>query len=292
MSEPASLLDAELLRRLAGLRLAVRRRLRGSTAGTRRSTRRGSSVEFADHRAYTPGDDIRRMDWRAFARLEQLVIRLYVAEEDLALHLLVDTSRSLAFGAPTKLDVAKRLAAGLGYLGLAGNERVTVAAFADGVTLYEPVGRGRRRIGALLRTLDGLVAEGTTDLAATVTAFLARKPRAGLVVLFSDLLDPSGFERPIERLIAERHEVVVFHVLSREEEEPLRGGDVSLVDAETGARIDVTLDADVIAIYRRRLAAFLAHVETFTRKRGVTYVRVPSGTDFEDALLDYLRARR
>lgn len=292
MSEGGSLLDADFLRRLAGLRLAVRRRLRGSTSGTRRSTRRGSSVEFADHRAYTAGDDIRRMDWRAFARLEQLVIRLYVAEEDLALHLLVDTSRSLAFGSPTKLDVAKRLAAGLGYLGLAGNERVTVAAFADGVVRYEPVGRGRRRIGALLRTLEGLACEGTTDLAATVTAFLARKPRAGLVVLFSDLLDPSGFERPIERLIAERHEVVVFHVLSREDQEPSRGGDVSLVDAETGERVDLTLDADVIASYRRRLAAFLAHVEAFARKRGVAYVRVSSGTDFEDALFDYLRARR
>jgi uncharacterized protein (DUF58 family) len=291
MSE-SSLLDAAFLRRLAGLRLAVRRRLRGATQGARRSTRRGSSAEFADHRAYSRGDDIRRIDWRAFARLEQLVLRLYVAEEDLAVHLLIDTSRSLDFGTPTKLDVAKRLAAGLGYLGLAGNERVSITTFAETVTSVTPVGRGRRRVGVLLRALDAIRASGATDLASTVSAFLARKPRQGLVIVLSDLLDPQGFERPLDRLLGERHEVVLFHVLSLEERAPKRGGDVNLVDAETGERVALTLDADALALYERRFAAFLAHVERYARKRGVSYVRIDDGERFEDTLLDYLRSRR
>lgn len=291
MSE-GSLLEPSFLRRLAGLRLVVRRKLRGATAGARRSTRRGSSAEFADHRAYTPGDDIRRIDWRAFARLEQLVLRLYVAEEDLAVYLLIDASRSLDFGTPTKLSIAKRIAAGLGYLALSGNERVSVATFGESLTSVTSIGRGRRRVGVLLRALDAIRASGGTDLGSTVSSFLARKPRPGLVVVLSDLLDEKGFERPIDRLTAERHEVVVFHVLAHEERSPARGGDVRLVDSETGAEVELTLDADVLASYRRRFEAFLAHAESYARKRGVGYVRVDDAVAFEDTLLDYLRSRR
>jgi hypothetical protein len=112
------------------------------------------------------------------------------------------------------------------------------------------------------------------------------------VVLFSDLLDPKGFERPLDRLVAERHEVVVFHVLAEEERRPSRGGDVRLVDAETGEQVELTLDADALAAYARRFDAFLAHAESYTRKRGVAYVRVDDAARFEDTLLDYLRSAR
>lgn len=286
----ATLLDPDFLRRLARLRLLVRRKFAGASGGARRSTRRGSSAEFADHRPYYAGDDVRRIDWNAYARLEELVLRLYVAEEDITLYLLVDTSRSLGSGDPPKIDVAKRIAAALAYVALSGSERVAVMPFADRLGRPMPPARGKRRIGTVLRHLEMLEADGATDVARAVDQLLARSPRPGVVVLLSDLLDPGGWQRPVERLLSEKFEPVVFHVLDREELEPTPGGDLVLVDSERGTRVEVSLDARAIAAYRGRVRAFLDDAEAFCRKRGVAYVRAFGDVPFEEALLDYLRA--
>lgn len=286
----SSLLDPAFLNRLARLRLLARRKFAGSAGGARRSTRRGQSVEFADHRPYSPGDDIRRIDWNAYARLEELVLRLYVAEEDLTVYLWVDTSASLRVGRPPKIEVAKRIAAALGYVGLTGSERVGVVPFGAGMQAPLAPSRGRRRVGALLRFLDGLQADGETDLGRAVDEFLARKPRPGLVVLVSDLLDRGGYQKPLDRLIGARHEPAIFHVLDLDELAPEPGGDLSMVDAERGTRVEVSLDHRAIAAYRARLEAFLAEAEGYARRRGLTYVRAGGDVPFEDALLAYLRA--
>ncbi|MBX3249292.1 MAG: DUF58 domain-containing protein [Myxococcales bacterium] len=286
----SSLLSPDFIRRLARLRLLARRRFAGAAGGARRSRRQGQSVEFSDHRPYALGDDVRRIDWNAYARLEELILRLYVAEEDLVVHLLVDTSASMGFGDPTKLEVAKRMAAALAYIGLSGSERVGVAPFAEG--LGDPLAptRGRRRIGTVLRFLDGLTPSGETDLARTVEAFVARRARPGLVVVLSDLLDPGGYQRPLDRLITERHEPVVVQVLDAEELDPTPGGDFTLIDAERGERVDVSLDARTVAAYRRRVAAFLEGAEAYAKRRGISHLRVGGEVSFEDALLAYLRA--
>lgn len=284
----SSLLDPDVLRRLARLRLAVRRRFAGVASGARRSRSKGSSAEFAEHRAYYPGDDVRRIDWNAYARLEELVLRLYVAEEDLSLYLLVDTSASLSIGEPRKIDVAKRLAAGLGYVGLSSSERVAVMPFASRLTTPFPPARGARRIGTLLRYLDALEPSGATDLGRAVDEFLARSPRPGLVVVISDFLDPAGFTRPIDRLIGERHEPVLFQVLDREELDPTPGGDLELVDAETGAKTEVSLDARAVRAYRARLDAFLAELAGYAKKRGLHYGLVGGQRPFEEVLIEYL----
>lgn len=286
----SSLLAPEFIRRLARLRLLARRRFAGAPGGTRRSRRKGQSVEFADHRPYALGDDVRRIDWNAYARLEELILRLYVAEEDLVVHLLVDTSASMGFGEPPKLEVAKRMAAALAYIGLSGSERVGVAPFAAG--LGDPLAptRGRRRIGTVLRFLDGLAATGETDLTRSVEAFVARRARPGLVVVLSDLLDPAGYQRPIDRLLTERHEPVLVQVLDAQELDPTPGGDFTLIDSERGDRVDVSLDARTVAAYRRRVAAFLEGAEAYAKRRGISYLRVGGEVSFEDALLAYLRA--
>ncbi len=271
----SSLLDPNFLRRLAHIRLLVRRRFAGSAGGARRSTRRGQSVELADHRPYAPGDDIRRIDWNAYARLEELI--------------LVDTSASMGFGDPTKLDVAKRLAAALAYVGLSGSERVGVVPFSAGVGAPMPPTRGRRRIGSVLRHLDDLAPRGETDLHRVVDELVTRRTRPGLVIVLSDLLDPGGYQRPLDRLLAERHEPVVFHVLDREELDPTPGGDFTLVDAERGARVEVSLDTRTVEAYRRRVRLFLDGVESYAKKRGLSYVRVGADVSVEDALLAYSR---
>lgn len=218
------------------------------------------------------------------------MLRLFVAEEDLTLYLLVDASRSMAHGEPPKLDVAKRIAAALGYVALSGSERVSVLPWAGGVRAPLPPVRGRRRIGTVLRHLDGLEAEGETDLARTVDELLARRTRPGLVVVTSDLLDPGGYQRPLDRLLAERHEVAVFHVLSRDELDPEPGGDLVLVDAERGSRVEVSLDARTVRAYRARVDAFLAGAEAWAKRRGMAYVRAAGEVAIEEALLAYLRA--
>ncbi len=283
-----TLLDPDFIRRLEQLRLQVRRKLAGAGAGARRSTRRGASVEFADHRAYSPGDDLRRVDWNAYARLGELILRLYVAEEDITVYLLVDTSRSLDVGEPKKIEVAKRMAAALGYLALAGSERVSIVPFSDRVRAPFPPARGRKRVAPMLKYLDALTPDGETNLDKTVETFLARRPRKGLVVVLSDLLDPGGYARPLDRLIAERHEVAVFHILDPSELEPEQG-DFVLVDSERGTRVDVSVDARVLAAYRKRLEAFLAGARAWAKKRGAHYSLV-QGHDLEAALLEYLRA--
>lgn len=286
----SSLLEPDFLRRLGRLRILARRKFAGAAGGNRRSTRRGSSAEFADHRPYYAGDDIRRIDWNAYARLEELVLRLYVAEEDLTLYLLVDTSRSLAFGEPSKLDTAKRIAAALGYVGLSGSERVSVVPFAH--ELKKPLAptRGKRRIGTLMRYLDALETNGETDLGKVVEQFLAREPRAGLVCVISDLLDRGGYQRPIDRLVGERHEVSIFHVLSDDELDPKPGGDLVLIDSEQGSRVEVSLDARAIRAYRARVQAFIEDASAYAKRRGMTYVRAGGDVPFEEALLGYLRA--
>jgi uncharacterized protein (DUF58 family) len=283
-------LTPELLRRLARLRVLARRRFAGAAGGSRRSTRRGSSAEFADHRPYYSGDDIRRIDWNAYARLEELVLRLYVAEEDLTLYLLVDGSRSMALGSPPKIDVAKRVAAALGYVALTGSERVSVVPFGAGIRAPLAPTRGKAKVGALLRYLETIEATGETDLNRAVDELLARRPRPGVVAVVSDLFDAGGYARALDRLISARHEPAIFHVLDREEVSPTPGGDLVLVDSERGARVEVSLDAHAIRAYRGRLLAFLEGAEAYAKKRGLSYVRLDGEVPFEEALIDYLRA--
>ncbi len=284
-----TLLDPAFVRRLSQLAIVARRRFAGASAGARRSTRRGSSAELADHRPYFPGDDIRRIDWNAYARLEELVLRLFVAEEDLSLYLLVDSSASLALG--SKMDTAKRVAAGLGYVALSGSDRVSVMPFADSLArVAMPPSRGKKQIGRLLRALEDLAPLGGTDRSRAVDAFLARRPRKGVVAVISDFLDPNGVARPLDRLIAERHEPLLFHVFDPEELDPTPGGDLVLVDSERGVEVEVTLDERAIAAYRARVERFVAELSSYAKKRGLYYGQVSTGADFEEALLRYLGA--
>lgn len=285
----STLLDPEFLRRLARLRLVARRRFAGQAGGARRSLRRGASAEFADHRPYFAGDDVRRIDWNAYARLEELVLRLFVAEEDLSLYLLVDRSASLGVGSPRKIELAKQVAAALGYVGLSGSERVSVHPFGDELDPPMAPTRGRRRIGALLRYLDAIEPTGDTDLSRAVERFLARSPRPGLVAVISDFFDPGGFQRPLDRLLAQKFEPVLFQVLDREELDPTPGQDVELLDSESGAKVEVSLDARAIAAYRARLFAFFEELEGYAKKRGLFYGRVDAEHTLDDVVVGYLR---
>jgi uncharacterized protein (DUF58 family) len=281
----SSLLDPAFVRELEQLRVELSRRIAGVRVGEHRSLRRGASVEFAEHRAYAPGDDPRRVDWNAFARLGELVVRLYAAEEDVTVHLVVDASRSMAFGEPTKLSVAARVAAAIGYLCLTGSERVSLSVSVGAEVATRATLRGRRKLPELLSALEAIDAKGRGPVERAVDVLLARHAgRPGVAVVLSDLFDEGAAISAARKLSAARHETAVVHTLSAAELDPEALGEATLVDSETGERLDLALDDATLEAYRARLSAWRADAEGALRKRGVRYVRAFPGDGLRDVV--------
>jgi uncharacterized protein (DUF58 family) len=287
----APLFDEAFLRRLEQLELASRRMTAGRMKGERRSVRRGQSVEFADYRNYAAGDDLRQLDWNAYARLEKLFVKLFVEEEDVTVHVLVDASRSMDHGEPNKLDAARRAAAALAYLGLASMDRVSVAFLGDGTaSMLRPM-RGKRRAMELFAFLSAPRTERLTGLAAAARAYASRMRGSGPLLLISDLMDP-GYLDALRDLAGTRSQLSVLHMLAPDELEPDVPPDARLVDNETGHGVEVSGDDDLVDRYRARLAEWQAEISGFVSRRGGAYVPVPSDLDLADLLFDVLRRRR
>jgi len=281
----------EFLAQLERLSLLSRRAFRGSVKGERRSPRRGHSVEFADYRAYGHGDDLRYVDWNIYGRLDRLHVKLFVDEEDLCLHLLVDGSASMDFGTPRKLEYAVRVAGALGFVGLVSHERVGVGILRERAVEGWPPARGRNQVVALLDFLSDVDAGGPTRLNEALGEYALRAREPGLAVVVSDLLDPHGFEAGVRALLERRFDVHVIHVLDPGELNPELGGDLRLHDAETGETRDVTVDGEALRGYRERLARFLERVEAFCRSHEVGYHRVSTETPVEEFVVAQLRGR-
>ncbi|MDQ3880935.1 MAG: DUF58 domain-containing protein [Chloroflexota bacterium] len=286
-----ALFDEAFMRRLEQLELASRRLTAGRMKGERRSTRRGQSVEFADYRNYTPGDDLRQLDWNVYARLERLFVKLFVEEEDVTVHVLVDGSRSMDHGEPNKLDFARRAAGALAYLALAHLDRVSVAFLGDGRATTLPALRGKRRVFEVFRFLEATRPMRLTGLADAAREYAGRMRGSGPLILISDLLD-ARYEDALRHLAATRAQLSVLHVLAPEEVAPDIAADARLIDVETNAAIEVTGDADLIDRYRARLAEWQDELAQFCARRGGSYVSVGSDLPLAELLFDVLRRRR
>jgi uncharacterized protein (DUF58 family) len=282
---------SEFLAQLERLSLLSRRVFRGRVKGERRSLRRGHSVEFCDYRAYGVGDDLRYVDWNIYGRLDRLHVKLFVDEEDLCLHLIVDASASMNFGTPTKLDSAVRIAAALGFVGLVNLERVGIGVLRDRVAEGWPPTRGRNQVPGLLDFLGRVEPSGSTSLNEGLANYAARSRQAGLAVVISDLLDPAGYESGIRALLERRFDVHLVHVLSPEEMNPELAGDLRLVDSETGEMRELSMDGDAVRAYRERLRQFLERAETFCRTKEIGYHRIASDAPIEEFVLAQLRGR-
>jgi uncharacterized protein (DUF58 family) len=284
--------DEGFLRQLERLQLIMKAPVRGGLKGGRRSVKRGQSVEFADFRDYALGDDLRQLDWNVLARLEKLFVKLYVEEEDITIHFLLDASASMVAGNPPKLLFAKRAAAALGYIGLASEDRVAVTALVGRQGRRQVALRGSGRVFRLLAALSGISAsDGPTDLHAAARHAAAQLTGRGVIVLLSDLLDP-GADRVIRELAATGSELIVLHVLAPEELDPAMDGDVRLVDVESGDGIDVTIDLATIDDYKARLAAWQQGFADLAAKRNATYVPISTDLPLADLVFAELRRRR
>ncbi|MCS6915562.1 MAG: DUF58 domain-containing protein [Myxococcales bacterium] len=282
--------DQAFLKKLEYLHVVARRVFAGRLRAERRSRKAGTGVEFADHRDYAPGDDLRYLDWSVYGRMDRLLLRLFEEEEDLHIYLLVDASASMRVGdGGGKLRYAAQVAAALAYVGLANLDRVSVLAFGDGLRARLPAARGKGRIFKILDFLAGLQARGETRLAETLSAFVHQTPRRGVVVLISDCYDPGGYEDGLNMLRYHRFEPSVIQVVDAREAAPQLRGDLEIVDMETGALRQVTLSPRLCEEYARRHRAYCEGLQAFCSSRGMSYIRADTAVPFEDLVLRVFR---
>ena len=279
----------EFLAQLERLALISKRTFRGRAKGERKSPRKGISVEFCDYRHYEVGDDLRYVDWNIVGRLDRFYVKLFVEEEDLCVHLLLDASASMDFGDPSKFRYGARLAAALAFVGLVNLERVGIGVVRGRVGEGWSPSRGRNQFFPLLDFLGNLRPGGPTRLNHSLSDYALRAMDPGLAIVISDLLDPEGYEAGLRALQERRFDVHVLHLLSREEMDPTYGGDLRLVDVETGEVRELSLDGEAYRSYRERLGEFLERAERFCRANEISYQRLVTDTPLEAFMLKQLK---
>ena len=287
----AEILTPELLAQLERLELVTRKIFRGRMKGERRSKRKGQSVEFADFRNYVAGDDLRLLDWNLYARLDKLIIKLFMEEEDLHFYTLIDASMSMDFGTPTKLEYAKQLAAALGFIGLVRGDRVRIETIGQPASYRGPVLRGRSNVWRMIKQLDEMAPGENTSLAAGVKNFCIRNPGKGIVLLISDLMDKEGYETALRYFVSNEMDCYVIHLLSQEELQPDVKGDLKLVDCEDADEAEVTISAPLLARYQQTLAAFTRGAQEFCSRRGIHYMLANNQLPVADLVGQHLRRR-
>ena len=287
---PEPLFDSAFLRKLDRLALLTRRAMAGGMQGERRSPRRGSSVEFADFRPYTSGDDIRQIDWNLYARMERFFLKLFVAEEELTIHLLVDNTASMDWGEPNKLLYARRAAGAFGYIALSSLDRVTVTALGAGAARQMPGVRGKRGALPLFDFLQKLPVGSSGSLLAACRRYVQMARNAGPLLLCSDLMDPD-WQEALRAFSSRPFEITILHILAPQEIHPEIDGDFRLLDAEGGPPIEITADLDVLRRYDENLRTWRDEIESFCNGRGINYIFVDTSIPVEEFVLSNLRKR-
>jgi uncharacterized protein (DUF58 family) len=287
----APLLSPQLLAQLERMELVSRKIFRGRMKGERRSNRKGQSVEFADFRNYVPGDDLRFIDWNLFARLDRLFLKLFLEEEDLHVYCLLDCSRSMSFGEPSKLRYAKQLAAALGFIGLCRADRVKIEALGNSRSSPGPVLRGRSSVWRMVEYLEALDADRNVSLAEGIKDFALCNSGKGIVIVLSDLMDKAGYEAALRFLMAREMDIYVVHLLAPEELDPEIQGDLKLVDSEDGDIAEITVSRPLLDRYKRTLAAFIDSAREFCTRRGMSYLMASTATPVDQVISGYLRRK-
>jgi uncharacterized protein (DUF58 family) len=290
-TDTGPLLAPEFLRRLESLELVSKKVRAGRMKGDRLSKRKGRGSEFADFRPYTVGDDLRFLDWNLYGRLDRLFLRLFLEEEDLHVHLLVDTSESMLFGTPTKLRYAKQLAAALGFVGLINLDRVAITAIGGRSNIVSPQYRGRPSLWRMVKFLDELPASNGGDFNSALRSFSLRVSGRGIVMVLSDFLDKNGYEEGFRYLAARNLDVYAVQILAQDEIDPSFVGDLKLTDIEDGDEAEVTISAPLLKRYQETLSAFRGALASYCSRRGMSYLFTSNQVPFEKLVLNYLRGR-
>jgi uncharacterized protein (DUF58 family) len=285
------LLDPQFIARLERLEIVSKKIFQGKLRGERRSKRRGESVEFADYRNYVRGDDLRFLDWNVYARLERLFIKLFLAEEDLHVNILLDASRSMDWGDPSKSLYARRVAAAVGYIGLCNNDRVSVYTYADGLTKELAGLRSKRTLARLIDFLVGVECGGISHLARASRQYGLRHPQPGVLLVISDFLDKGGYEEGLRLLLGRPADIYCIQILAPEEIEPSLAGELRLMDVEDNDVAEVSVSRALINRYKNNLQAYCQGLRDYCTRRGMSYLFTSTAVPFDQIVLTYLRRK-
>jgi uncharacterized protein (DUF58 family) len=291
--------DEVTLRKLTQLSLVAHQLRSGWLKGERRSVKRGNSIEFADYRNYTPGDDLRRLDWNIYARLDRPYLKLFQEEEDLVVHVLLDVSQSMDFGEGeyNKFSYAVRLAAALGAITLANNDWLSLNMMSQSgadkteekvLSQFGPT-RGQFNTLNMLQFMDHQKPAGQTDLSLSIHNYLVNTRRPGLAFVISDLFSSSSYHEGLAQLQGRGFEVMILHVLAPEEIDPSLAGDLRLLDIETGQPQDVSVDAEMRQLYRQRLETWRTAIQDDCKKRGARYLAINTAQPWDRIVLQEMR---
>ena len=283
------LLTPEFLRKIDRLHIRSQHVFRGKFKGERQSLNRGVGTAFADYRVYEPGDDLRYVDWNVYARLDRLFIKLFSAEEDLPIYILLDKSKSMGFGEPTKLEYAKQIAAAFGYIALASFDRVAVYTISSQLQMVMPATYGRLQFAKLSQAIEAVNCDGETHLASCLRRFVTQTRQRGVAILISDFLDTDGYAPAMKPLLARGFDVTLVHVLSDEERHPQFSGELRLTDAETGQAKEITVNEQALVSYAKRFDTFCENLRRYCLNRRIHYVRITNRDAVEQFILKDLR---
>ena len=283
-----TILDAKFLKKLERLTLVTRRPFAGQMKGEKRSVKRGTSIEFADYREYALGDDLRYVDWNTYGRLDKMFLKLFVEEEDLYLALLLDSSASMSFGSPKKMEYAVKVAAALGYISLTNYDRVSVQTYSESLGKPLPPQRGRGGVPPLFNYLENVKADGKTGFAASLRRYASTSRNKGVAIVISDFFDPN-WQEGVKSLLARGNQVALIQTLADDEIKPTLLGDLRIIDSETGDAKEMSVNPQLLARYEQTFNAFCADIETFSNRYGIDYLRTSTSLPFEELILKYLR---
>jgi len=273
----SGVLEPQTMRALEPLRLNPRRTFFGRTRGERLTRHKGISIEFADYRDYAFGDDLRHLDWNVLARLEAPVIKTYHDEEDLALYVMLDCSKSMTFGEPSKFEAARRAALALSFVGLNSQDAVNLSTLGRRTRSLAPY-RSRASYPKVASWIGTQRPEDATSLSQSLREFLYAAPRAGIAAIISDGLDLEA-SRVVGTLASRGFEVWFVQILSKIELDPDIEGDLKLIDAESGDEVEITASGSIVELYKKNLAAHCETLAEACKKAGGRYAVTQSDED-------------
>jgi uncharacterized protein (DUF58 family) len=284
MAAQELLIDQELLEKLERLTLHWQKSFPGLVGGRNASRFSGPGQEFLDHRHFHHGDDYRAVNWRAFLRLEKLLLKLFQVEPRIPVRILLDTSASMGTGDVPKFDYARKLAAALTYVGLVRLDTVCLQAFSDSMGGSCNCGGGRHRFLPAVHFLNGLTLSGPSNFLQVARQFSSNYPQRGLVVIVSDFLDENDPEKPLQYIADLGHELLLVHIWAPEDREPPWTGELDLIDAESGLHLEMDANEQTRRAYTQAFDDYARKLQTLAMRTGGRYVGLSANIAVEEAI--------